>query len=305
MWAELVDAVREVTAAHPTTAADVVAIGVCSQYSSIVPVDEHGPPVAPMLMWQDQRGTDHSFEIMAPRRERVHDVRRAPRHPADRQRPLARPHPPPPARPARRARAHRRVPRGDGLRHRAAAPAGSPRRSTARSWSSCCDNRDARRDRVRRRARRSWPASTRRACRRSFAVDAAIGTLLPDVADGARPARDRRPCTRGTNDTATVAVATGAFAPGRAGLAIGTTSVLVDAVADFRVDLEHQIFSMPGPYVDRYVVCAENGLGGKVARARARRTSCTPPTSSATTASTTRSPRSTRRSPRPSRAPAA
>ena len=68
----------------------------------------------------------------------------------------------------------------------------------------------------------------------------------------------------GTNDTATVAVATGAFGPGRAGLSIGTTSVLVDSVDDFRVDLEHQLFSMPGPYVDRYVVCAENGLGGKV-----------------------------------------
>jgi xylulokinase len=67
-----------------------------------------------------------------------------------------------------------------------------------------------------------------------------------------------------TNDTAAVAVATGAFTEGRAGLAIGTTSVLVDAVADFRTDLEHQILSMPGPFVDRYVVCAENGLGGKV-----------------------------------------
>ena len=40
--------------------------------------------------------------------------------------------------------------------------------------------------------------------------------------------------------------------------------MLVDAVADFRTDLEHQILSMPGPYVDRYVVCAENGLSGKV-----------------------------------------
>src|SRR5262249_8129731 len=51
---------------------------------------------------------------------------------------------------------------------------------------------------------------------------------------------------------------------GRAGLAIGTTSVLVDGVADFRADLAHQIMSMPGPEIDRYVVWAENGLGGKV-----------------------------------------
>ena len=65
MWDEVVDAVREVTAAHPAEAAEVVAMAVCSQYSSIVPVNENGLPVAPMLMWQDQRGTDHSWAIMS------------------------------------------------------------------------------------------------------------------------------------------------------------------------------------------------------------------------------------------------
>ena len=44
MWAALVDAVREVTAAHPDEAADVAAVGVCSQYSSIVPDRRAGPP---------------------------------------------------------------------------------------------------------------------------------------------------------------------------------------------------------------------------------------------------------------------
>jgi len=65
MWEQLVDAVAEVTAAHPAEARDVAALSVCSQYSSIVPVDAQARPVAPMLMWQDQRGTDHSFAIMA------------------------------------------------------------------------------------------------------------------------------------------------------------------------------------------------------------------------------------------------
>src|SRR5436190_7026042 len=65
MWQQLVDAVAEVTAAHPAEAAEVAALAVCSQYSSIVPVDTQAEPVAPMLMWQDQRGTDHSFAIMA------------------------------------------------------------------------------------------------------------------------------------------------------------------------------------------------------------------------------------------------
>ncbi len=65
MWESLVDAVREVTAAHPNDARGVVALGVCSQYSSVVPIDHDARPVAAMLMWQDQRGTDHSLEIMA------------------------------------------------------------------------------------------------------------------------------------------------------------------------------------------------------------------------------------------------
>jgi len=65
MWDQLVSAVQEVTAAHPDAAADVVAMSICSQYSSIVPINAQAEPVAPMLMWQDQRGTDHSFEIMS------------------------------------------------------------------------------------------------------------------------------------------------------------------------------------------------------------------------------------------------
>ena len=55
-----------------------------------------------------------------PPRGRVHDLRRAARHPADRQRAVARAHPLHPARPPRRARRDRRLPRSDGLRDRAA-----------------------------------------------------------------------------------------------------------------------------------------------------------------------------------------
>src|SRR4051794_7371547 len=65
LYVALVDAVRELTHAHPDVAERVVAIAVCSQYSSIVPVNAHAEPVGPMLMWQDQRGTDHSFAIMS------------------------------------------------------------------------------------------------------------------------------------------------------------------------------------------------------------------------------------------------
>ena len=144
----------------------------------------------------------------------------------------------------------------------------------------------ARRDRVRRRARRARRASTRRGCRRS------------------RPSTPRRPaasrrwrpssaspttssCTRAINDShAGVDRDRRADADGRAGLAIGTTSVLVDAVADVthRPRPPDPVDARPvrGPYV----VCAENGLGGKVLE-HVLDASCTPTTSWATTAPTT------------------
>jgi xylulokinase len=261
LWDQLVDAIRELTTAYPKHAADVVALEVCSQYSSIVPVDAHGVPVAPMLMWQDQRGTDHSFEIMS--RNEGAFMTFVERHGI------------PPIgsglslghilylqldRPDVHAATTAYVEAMDYVTARLTG------RIVASQHTSfmvqCCDNRTlgatvyddelvelAGVDPSR------LPPLVR--------VDEAVGPLTPDVADKlSLPASVvvYAPII----DTAAVGVATGAFVDGRAGLAIGTTTVLVDAVADFRTDLEHQILSMPGPFVDRYVVCAENGLGGKV-----------------------------------------
>ena len=227
-------------------------------------------PLAPMLMWQDQRGTDHWFAIMAPRRRRVLDVRRAPRHPARRRR-------------ACRSRtsstcnttgprcttAHRRLRRGDGLRHRAPAPGGITATQHSTFMYQLCDNRTldppAYDDElVRARRRRRHPAAAagrdRRRGRRAAARRRAASSA----------SRRPRPCTRGTNDTATAAVATGAFAAGpgrhldrhhqRARRRGRPTSASTSTTRSSRC---------PRPYPDRYVVCAENGLGGKVARARA------------------------------------
>jgi xylulokinase len=261
LWDQLVDAVRELTANHPTEAASVAAVAVCSQYSSIVPIDARAEPVAPMLMWQDQRGTDHSFAIMS--RDENAFMAFVERHGI------------PPIgsglslghilyvqldRPDVHARTHAYV---EAMDYVTARLTGTITASQHTSFMvQCCDNRtlgatdyddelvamagvDATR----------LPPLVR--------VDDAIGPLTPDVATMLALPPDVVVYAP-TNDTAAVAVATGAFTEGRAGLAIGTTSVLVDAVADFRTDLAHQILSMPGPFVDRYVVCAENGLGGKV-----------------------------------------
>src|SRR5215470_5749044 len=64
VWSATAEAVREVTTAAPDDARAAIAIGVCSQYSSVVPIDAETRPLAPMIMWQDTRGTDHSLEIM-------------------------------------------------------------------------------------------------------------------------------------------------------------------------------------------------------------------------------------------------
>jgi xylulokinase len=65
VWTQVLDAVAEAVGAVPGAADDVVALGVCSQYSSIIPVDAEARPVAPMATWQDKRGTDHSWEVLA------------------------------------------------------------------------------------------------------------------------------------------------------------------------------------------------------------------------------------------------
>src|SRR6185295_12866130 len=55
LWQAVVDGVRAAAAAAPRAAADVVAVGVCSQYSSIVPVAADGTPTAGLVLYLDQR----------------------------------------------------------------------------------------------------------------------------------------------------------------------------------------------------------------------------------------------------------
>jgi xylulokinase len=254
MWRSLVEAVRESVGAR---GADVAVIGVCSQYSSIVPVDAEARPVAPMLMWQDWRGTDHSLDIM--RREESAFMIFVERHGI------------PPIgggialghllhyqidRPEVHARTTAYLEAMDYVTARLTERISASQHTTF--MLELCDNRTLGAlnyddDLV----MLAGVDPTR--LPELVAVDATVGTIAPKVADELGLSSDVR-VRAGTNDTAAVAMASG----GNAGLAIGTTSVLVDRVEDFRVDLEHQILSMPGPKPDRYLVMAENGLGGRI-----------------------------------------
>lgn len=261
VWAALVEAVREVTAAAPGDAGAVVAVGVCSQYSSVVPVDAHAQPLAPMVMWQDTRGTDHSLEIMA--RDPNAFLTWVERHgipPVGGGLSLAHVLHLQEDRPDVHARTAAYVEAMDYVTARCTGRITATQHSTF--MFQLCDNRVLEPPAYDDELVKSAGVDASR-LPPLVPIDTAIGTLLPAVA-----AELGLPQTAtvyaGTNDTATAAVATGAFASGRAGVSIGTTSVLVDEVHAFRVDLDHQIFSMPAPFPRRYVVCAENGLGGRI-----------------------------------------
>jgi xylulokinase len=260
-WSTLLEAVAELTASDPQATADVTTIGVCSQYSSIVAIDEHARPLMPMLMWQDQRGTEESLAILTRSPDAFgtfverHGIPPVGgglslAHVLYVQHALAQVH--------QQAAAY--VEAMDYVTARLTGRITASRHSTY--MYQLCDNRTlAPPEYDDELIRLAGVDATR--LPPLVAVDDAVGTLRPEIAHALG-----LPATAvvyaGTNDTATAAVATGAFLPGRAGISIGTTSVLVDEVDGFRADLDHQIFSMPAPYGDRYVVCAENGLGGKL-----------------------------------------
>jgi len=259
LWDTVVATVRQAVGGSPE-AGDVVAVGVCSQYSSIVPVDQDARAVAAMVMWADERGSDHSLEIVE-------------RHPDAWDVWIER-HGIPPVGGGLslahilhlqhdRPEVHRRTAAYLEAMDFVVARLTGELVATQGSMfmSQLCDNRvlgavSYDRELV----DRAGVDPTR--LPRLVPADAAVGPLRADVADQLGLAADAI-VYAGTTDTQADAIATGALAVGRGGLAIGTTSVLVDTIADHATDLDHQLGAMPGPFVDGYLVWAENGHGGK------------------------------------------
>lgn len=247
-------------------------VGLCGQYSSIVPVDAQVRPVGPMRLYLDTRGTAHCLAILG--RDPDAFATWLERHPV------------PP------------VGGGLALGHLLAFQFDEPAvhavtaaylepvdfvsasltgRITATQGSvfagQLVDNRtlgatDYDDDLVRRAgvdADRLPPL---------VAPDAVVGTVRADVA-----ALTGLPATAvvraGTTDTQAAALATGVAGgapgfggpPGRLGVAIGTTAVVLASTDRLAVDLEHEVLSMPGVSPDRWLVWAENGLAGRAVEA--------------------------------------
>ncbi len=259
VWAAVLDAARAAVAASGSEAARSVRV-VCatSQWASIVPVDAGGRPVGPMLTWLDRRGGAHLAALgrrdptAADHWAAVHGMRPGGSlgHVLHLQQD--------------RPDLHRRTAAylepmdflNAGLCGRLAATA-----CTAMPF-TLTDNRDP--------VAVSWSDAliTRAGVDASrlppiVASPGVLGTLHDRIADDLGIPRGT-PVATGANDSVAAAVGTGAVAPGRATVVMGTTGVLTAHHPVRVVDIDRFIATMPSALPDRCFLMAEAGLGGKV-----------------------------------------
>lgn len=260
-WAAVIDALADLAAgAGPRGLTDVGAIGLCGQYSSIVPVDADLEPLAPMRLYLDTRGTGHCFEIM----ERSPDAFMT----------WIERHPVPPVggglalghilafqldEPEVHARTHVYLEPVDYVSARLTGVVSATQVSMFAS--QLIDNRELGRtqydpDLV------AMAGVDPSRLPPLVATDAVVGTVRPEVA-AATGVPATAVVVAGMTDSHAAALATGADHAGRVGIAIGTTSVVLAAATAMSVDLDHEVLAMPGVAPDAYLVWAENGLAGR------------------------------------------
>lgn len=258
-WQGVVAAVRECVAQAPGAAGSVVCVGVDSQYSSIVPVDADGIPVASMRLWSDRRGTERSFAILEDDDAFFGFIERHGIPPVGGGLSLGHilhlQHDTPDVHTGTTAYLEPMDYVNARLTGRIAA------NQATQFMSQLIDNRSLGQtayDDV----LLGWAGVDASRLPALLPLDEPVGPLRPEVADLlGLPAEAM--VHAGVNDTQAGSVATDAYRPGRGGLSIGTTSVLVDAIASKEVDLDHEVLSCPGPFDDSYLLFAENGLGGR------------------------------------------
>ena len=260
LWSVTADSIRDVVERSGVAPDQILAIGCCSQYSSVVPVGADARPVGPVIVWMDSRGAAHNREIYGRYPEafgrwlELHGIMPLPSG-------------------------------GDSLSHILHIQRDCPEiyartaaflepmdyltaRLTGRSVANQCtafmfllvDNRTlgslGYSDEL---VAMSGVDPTRLPT--LVPIQEPLGPVLGDVARELGLAETTL-VLPAMNDTQAGSLVAGVWAGPVAGLSLGTTSVLVAAVDRKETDVENQLVSMPGPLVDKYVVMAENGLGG-------------------------------------------
>lgn len=263
IWNSTLSACRQALVAAGTAATHAVrSICVTSQWSSIVPVDADGLPVAPLHMWFDRRGEPFVSALTSGADGDAIKARWADIHGFSPSTSLSHilwfQH---------QSSIHRRTAAylepmdylNARFTGRIAATANSvmPLALTdnrvlgSTTWS----------DELIQRA--DVDSSRLPELTRSLTV---LSTIRSDVADDLGLRRDVEVVT-GSNDSIAAAFGSGALEPGQATIMMGTTGVLVAHHPTRHVDSAKFIVTMPSSLEDRYYVVAEAGLGGKLVEA--------------------------------------
>jgi xylulokinase len=263
MWTSTLSACRQaLTAAGAAAQQAVRSICVTSQWSSIVPVDADGQPVAPVHMWFDRRGESFTAALTAGHDGDAIKARWAEIHGFAPSTSLSHvlwfQHQP---------SIHRRTVAylepmdylNARFTGRIAATANSAmplaltdnRTLGSTTWSDELVDRAGV-------DRSHLPELTR-----SLTV---LATIRGDIADELGLGHDVEVAT-GANDSIAAAFGSGALGPGQATIMMGTTGVLIAHHPVRHVDTDKFIVTMPSSLEDRYYVVAEAGLGGKLLEA--------------------------------------
>ncbi len=235
----------------------IVAVAVTSQYMSVVAIDEHGVPLAPVVMWMDTRGAPlHPLRDDADAFDLWIDRHGLPPLPTD---DLAHTAALRAAYPHVDAHVAAFVEPVDALVARLSGRIVAT--ATTAFPLMCTDNR-------------VWsrvgydPTLLARAGvdpRRLPPIvpsDEPIGPVTADAAAHLGIATSAL-VVPGTVDSITSAVGGGALEASHVALVVGTTSVMATHVDAKAADLAHGISSIPSPLSERYFVMAENGVGGR------------------------------------------
>lgn len=260
LWAAVCSAAKEALdqAGRPRDA--VRAIACVSQYSSIVPVDAEGRPTMNLILWMDARGAPYSMalygehDMAIPTWIDVHGAAPLPSGADSLSHMLYVKQ----ARPDVYERTHKFLEAMDFLAHRLTG------RFTANLGTAfmmlLTDNRsldppvyDDELVRMSGLDRDKLPELT--------APDAWIGTLSPAVADELGLSPQTRVLSS-LNDTQAASIGTATFQSGQGAINIGTTSQVLAHMSQKATDMEAELVTMPSPLPGRYLVVAENGLGG-------------------------------------------
>jgi xylulokinase len=266
VWQAVKDSIGAALREAQVPARQIVAVICTSQYSSIVPVDVQGQPLAPMLTWMDHRG-ERSRLKGRPGFPRLAD---APWKLAN----WVRLHGLAPvaagmslthmrwfkyARPEVYARTFKFLEPGEYLGMRLCGRAATTQGTGYMSL--LIDNRDLQASDYHP-TLLSYGLIDRDKLADVVAPDTLLGPLLPEVAAelGLLPTTQ---VVAAMNDTQAGAMAAGVSGGRHAGISMGTTSILVSQSARKRTSLGDSLFTMPSPDRRGYLAVAENGTSGQ------------------------------------------